>query len=434
MRECCLRVFRNACSMVRTLVIALGLILITSVSATLAKDGKAALVIGNSAYKTTPALANPRSDATDIATALEKLGYSVTKGLDVDKAEMDDIIKRFSAKLADVEVGVFFYAGHGLQVNGQNYLVPVDAKLESASSLDFELVKLETIQRQMEHASKTNIIFLDACRDNPLARNLARSMGTRSDAIGRGLAPAESGVDTLISFSTQPGNVALDGSGRNSPFAGALVKQLLSSTDDIADMLIAVRRDVMKSTSNQQVPWEHSALTANFYFSPKAENRAGQAGRELSQAQQAEVAFWNSVKDSQKPSVVHSYIDTYPNGIFVPVAKVVIADLEDPDRLKKSVDVSSFNGRWNVIRIGQNCPANRYWFEIEIRDGGVSGDVQAGGKISGKVSSTGALRFSHSGHAGGLVGYVASLKGRTGVGTFEVTKGRCKGTIATNRL
>ncbi len=120
-------------------------------------------------------------------------------------------------------VAVFFYAGHGLQVGGQNYLVPVDAQLVTASALDFEMVRLDLVHRAMEREASTNILFLDACRNNPLARNLARTMGTRSTAIGRGLAPVEAGVGTLVSFSTQPDNVALDGTGRNSPFAGALV-------------------------------------------------------------------------------------------------------------------------------------------------------------------------------------------------------------------
>jgi hypothetical protein len=427
-------VLRSAGLTIRLLGVAFGLLLTTHMETALTEEGKAALVIGNSAYKNSPALANPRADATDVAIALGKLGYSVTKGFDLDKSEMDDLIRGFARNLANAEVGVFFYAGHGLQVNGRNYLVPIDAKLEDGSSLDFELVKLEAIQRQMERATKTNIIFLDACRDNPLARNLARSMGTRSNAIGRGLAPAESGVGTMISFSTQPGNVALDGLGRNSPFAGALVKQLLSSNDNISDMLIAVRRDVMKATSNRQVPWEHSALTASFYFSPSVGHRAGKTAGDMSPAQQAELILWNSVKDSQNPSVIRSYIDTYPKGLFVPVAEVIIADLEDPERLKKSVDVSSFNGRWNVIRIGQNCPANRYWFEIEILDGRISGNVPTGGKISGRVTKRGELQFRHPGHAGGLVLYSANLKGRSGAGTFEVANGRCKGTIAMNRL
>src|SRR5262249_47247884 len=155
----------------------------------------------------------------------------------------------------------FFYAGHGFQVAGRNYLVPIDAKAETADALDFEMVQLDLVQRTMERAASTNILFLDACRNNPLARNLARAMGTRSAALGRGLAQMESGIGTLISFSTQPGNVALDGAGRNSPFAGALVKRVATSNDDLNALLIEVRNDVRKETQNRQVPWENSSLT-----------------------------------------------------------------------------------------------------------------------------------------------------------------------------
>src|ERR1700686_2233605 len=123
------------------------------------------------------------------------------------------------------------------------------------------MVRVDVVHRVMERQANTNIIFLDACRNNPLARNLARAMGTRSSEIGRGLAQVESGVGTLISFSTQPGNVALDGAGRNSPFAGALVRHITTSGDSLGDLLIAVRNDVRKETENKQVPWENSALT-----------------------------------------------------------------------------------------------------------------------------------------------------------------------------
>jgi uncharacterized caspase-like protein len=137
---------------------------------------------------------------------------------------------------------------------------------EGVEVLEFEMVRVDDIHRIMERQTNTNILVLDACRNNPLARNLARSMGRRSSDVGRGLAAVESGVGTLISFSTQPGNVALDGAGRNSPFAGALVKQLSNSNDDLSAILIAVRNDVMIETQRKQVPWEHSALTGRFYF------------------------------------------------------------------------------------------------------------------------------------------------------------------------
>ena len=229
---------------------------------------RVALVIGNSAYQHAGELANTRNDAVDMAAALRTHGFEVLDGIDLDKAALERKIRDFAAALVGADVGVFFYAGHGLQISGTNYLVPIDAQLRSASALDFEMVRLDLVQRTMEREAPTNILFLDACRDNPLAPNLARAMGTRSADIGRGLAPAESGVGTLISFSTQPGNVALDGTARNSPFAGALIRHLRSSNDDLSAILIAVRNDVMRETQRRQVPWEHSSLTGRFYFIP----------------------------------------------------------------------------------------------------------------------------------------------------------------------
>jgi len=227
---------------------------------------RVALVIGNSAYQHTPALTNPVNDARDMAAALKRRGFEIIEGFDLDKTAFDRKTRDFATALTSASAGLLFYAGHGLQVAGVNYLVPIDAQLTAPAALDFEMVRMDVLQRAMEQQTTTNVLFLDACRDNPLARNLARSMGTRSAEIGHGLAPVESGVGTLISFSTQPGNVALDGAGRNSPFAGALVKHISISSDDLSAILITVRNDVRKATKNKQVPWEHSALTGRFYF------------------------------------------------------------------------------------------------------------------------------------------------------------------------
>jgi uncharacterized caspase-like protein len=163
---------------------------------------------------------------------------------------------------------VFFYAGHGLQVSGRNYLIPVDASLQGERDLDFEAVSLDFVLKQMEigREGKTNVVFLDACRDNPLSRNLARSMGTRSASIGQGLAQVQTGVGTFIAYSTQPGNVALDGDGRNSPFTAALTKGIRQPGRNLTSVMIDVRKDVLATTNGKQVPWDHSALTGDFYF------------------------------------------------------------------------------------------------------------------------------------------------------------------------
>ena len=252
----------------RTVVVTLAaMIALGGLLATSAQAGKrVALVIGNSAYKHTPVLANPKHDAADMVKTLRQLGFQVVDGRDLNKTDMDRTILRFAEKLTGATLGAFFYAGHGLQVNGINYLVPIDAKLSTAYALEFEMVRLDKVQRVMEGATQTNIIFLDACRDNPLARNLARALGARSISIGRGLAHVEAGLGTLISYATQPDAVAFDGKGRNSPYTAALKRHLLTPGEDLTSVLIAVRNDVLTATNRRQVPWDQHALRAKLYL------------------------------------------------------------------------------------------------------------------------------------------------------------------------
>lgn len=292
-------------------------------SPALAQDKRVALVIGNSAYMHTPPLENPRNDAADIATQLRKLHFTVIEGRDLEKAAMDRLIRDFAETLSGAHVGLFFYAGHGLQISGQNYLVPIDATLSTASAIDFEMVRLDLVHRTMEREAKTNIIMMDACRDNPLSRNLARALGTRSATISKGLAAVESGEGTLISFSTQPGNVALDGTGRNSPYAAAILKHIATPGEDLPTILISVRNDVMQATGRRQVPWEHSALTAKFYFTAPQATIAPSLT-----PQQVEYEFWASVKDSTTPGVLRTYLERYPKGEFATVARALMEHYE----------------------------------------------------------------------------------------------------------
>jgi uncharacterized caspase-like protein len=231
-------------------------------------EKRVALIVGNTHYEHCPALSNPVNDANDIAAALKRLGFEVLLGLDLDKRAFDLKVRDFARTLNDADTALFFYAGHGLQVSLQNYLVPVDAAIESEPDLDFEGVRLDLVLKHMElnREGKTNIVFLDACRDNPFTENLARTMGTRAVSIGHGLAPVQTGVGTFIAYSTQPGNVAADGAGRNSPFAAALKRHIAEPGRDLTAIMIEVRKDVLEETRGRQVPWDHSALTQDFYF------------------------------------------------------------------------------------------------------------------------------------------------------------------------
>jgi hypothetical protein len=203
-----------------------------------------------------------------MAKALTEAGFEVILGLDLDKRGFDGKVRDFARALNEADVALFYYAGHALQVSGRNYLVPVDASMERERDLDFETVGVDFILRQMEidRENKTNLVFLDSCRDNPLARNLARSMGTRSASVSQGLAQVQTGVGTFIAYSTQPGNVALDGTGSNSPFTAALVKGLRTTDRNLTSVMVDVRKDVLAATGGKQVPWDHSSLTGDFYF------------------------------------------------------------------------------------------------------------------------------------------------------------------------
>jgi hypothetical protein len=304
---------------------------LTAGAGTAAAEKRVALVIGNSNYTSAPRLRTPANDADDVANALGRLGFEVVRGLDLDYAGMRETTRSFSERLVGADVGLFYYGGHGIQVSGKNYLLPIDAKVAVMSDLDFVAIDLDLVLRNMEREAPMNIVFLDACRDNPLASNYENAMGTRSLSVGRGLARIESGVGTLIAYATQPGNVALDGTGRNSPFAAALLKWIERPGLPISEVMIMVRRDVLRETSNQQVPWDHSSLTGQFYFAPPAPVAAPAAAAvkpaapDLAQPD-FEVAFWNSIKNENNPRLFEAYLNRYPNGAFANIARVKLQD------------------------------------------------------------------------------------------------------------
>ena len=296
-------------------------------------ERRVALVIGNSAYRAAPALPNPVRDADAMAASLERLGFDVTKGNDLDRAELVQIIREFAAKLPGSNVAMVFYAGHGLQVDGHNYLIPVDAELDEEMDLDFEATSLDLVMRQMEREQRVNLVFLDACRDNPLAQNLARSMGTaRSTAIGRGLALVDSSVGSFIAYSTQPGNVALDGDGNHSPFTAALLNHIETPGLGLSDMMAQVRNDVITATGGKQVPWDHSSLTGGFYFQPaslavatETTPAAQTTVPTVTPAVDKEVVFWESIKNSTNPADFQAYLAQFPNGTFAELARLRVA-------------------------------------------------------------------------------------------------------------
>lgn len=240
-------------------------VLLAALSVTASAAPRVALVIGNAAYEHTTPLRNSRNDAADMASALRAVGFEVIEGLDLDKSGFEEKLYEFAAAAQGAEATLFFYAGHGLQVDGENYLVPTDARLMREIDLRLRTFELTAFTDEMRGA--TNMVFLDACRDNPLARSLVRSMGaTRSAAVGRGLGRVDSTSGTLIAYATQPGNVAGDGAGRNSPFTEALLAHLATPGQSVNDLMTVVTGAVMSATGGRQQPWVHSSLPHTFHF------------------------------------------------------------------------------------------------------------------------------------------------------------------------
>ncbi|RWF16626.1 MAG: hypothetical protein EOS25_19585, partial [Mesorhizobium sp.] len=248
---------------------------------------------------------------------------------DLDLTGMRRSIRDFVGKLEGADMALFFYAGHGLQVDGDNFMIPVDAQLVSHNDLDFEALPIELVLSAMERNAKVNLVFLDACRDNPLASTLARSMGTRSMAVGRGLAKLDTGVGSLIAFATQPGNVAHDGSGRNSPFTTALLKHLGTPGQSITDDLIAVRRSVLDATDGKQIPWDSSSLTGPVVLNPSPiQDTATRPAATADTDKSVELAYWDTIKSSTEKSYFEAYLQQYPNGAFGALARLKIEAIE----------------------------------------------------------------------------------------------------------
>jgi len=223
-----------------------------------------ALIIGNANYVNAGVLRNPVNDAKSIENILKILGFDVLAYLNTSQTEMKKAIDNFGEKLKDYDIGLFFYAGHGIQVKGHNYLIPVDAKLKSENDVEYDCVDAGRVLAKMEDSdNKTNIIILDACRNNPFERSWTRS------TQGQGLAFMNAPSGSLIAYATQPGNTSSDGSRRNGLYTSALLKHIKTKNITILEMFQKGRSTVMRQTGKNQIPWESMFLRGNFYFNGK---------------------------------------------------------------------------------------------------------------------------------------------------------------------
>jgi len=298
---------------------------------------RVALVIGNSNYENIQSLANPENDARLMAETLKEAGFEVRELIDGDYREMKKELLEFGRVLrnTEVEVGLIYYAGHGVQVRGENYLIPVNATLADEDEVDLEGINVNDFLRVMNSSnSPVNIVVLDACRNNPFKGSFRSAT--------RGLAPVDAPMGTLIAYATSPGQVALDGAADNSPYTAALSRAIVDSAGaPIESVFKQARRDVLLETGDKQVPWEVSSITGDFYFYPEADEAPASAPSPAVSSSDLDVAYWTAVRDNPTAAELRAYLEKFPNGLFATAAQKRLEALENKPQQQASLTPST---------------------------------------------------------------------------------------------
>jgi uncharacterized caspase-like protein len=283
-------------------------------------ESRVALVIGNGRYANAEPLPNAQNDATLIGQSLREVGFTVTEKHNVGLAELQHDIVQFAQAAGEADIALVYYAGHGIQVGGVNYLIPIDASLKHESSVGFETVNLRALANALASA-KTRLIILDACRNNPFASHM--ELSTASRGISRGLARIEtSAPGELFVFSTDPDTTAEDGSGSNSTFAAAVAAYIRQPGLEIHQVFNRVGQAVVKATNGDQVPWQHSSLQGDMFLNGSAS--------QTTPSQSAEIALWQSAEGAGTPQAYRAYQRKYPHGEFAEMADIQLAVLTHP--------------------------------------------------------------------------------------------------------
>ena len=291
---------------------------------------RVALVIGNSAYQNVAILPNPTNDGAVIATMLKGAGFDIVDSRhDLPANEMRRALRDFADRARDADIAVVYYAGHGMEVGGNNYLIPIDAKLERDTDVYDEALSLDRVLVAIEPAKQLRLVILDACRDNPFAKSMKRTLASR--AIGRGLAQIEpASPNTLIAYSAKAGSTALDGDSKNSPFTTALSNHLTKPGLDVRRAFGFVRDDVLKTTSNRQEPFVYGSLggddvplvPAPAVVAPSAPVPNPQA----EMRKDYELALQVGNKDA-----LNAFIAQYPDGFYANLARIQLAKIQAED-------------------------------------------------------------------------------------------------------
>lgn len=280
------------------------------------KERRVALVIGNAAYRAAPALPNPGNDAQDMAAALKALGFEVIDGHDLDRRGMGEALSRFARAANGADAALVFYAGHGLQFRGENFLLPVDAAPSDEFAIPYETTRVADLVDALQNAKGIRILILDACRNNPLADRIASSGRSRDSSIGRGLARMAQSSGMVVAYATQANDVAADGTGRNSPFSAAMLEHLSEPGLEIGQMFRRVAVSVNQRTKGRQTPELSLSLLGDFYF-----NRA-----------ETDLQAWSKVRDSNEAPALRGFIERFPKSYLADAARARIDAVERAQR------------------------------------------------------------------------------------------------------
>jgi caspase domain-containing protein len=350
--------------------LAIGLMLFSSMVADANAEKRVALVIGNGAYKNVPTLPNPPNDAADVAAALRRSGFDIIFETNLDQIGMQDASIRFAREARTADVALFYYSGHALQFAGVNYLVPVDATLRDEADLR-RMARADEILADLQQAKNLRILVLDACRDNPFAEDLKRSIGrTRSASIGSGLAKMESPDGTIISYATQSGRTADDGFGRNSPYTRAFLKHI-QDKDTITTVFQHVSASVYEDSKGSQVPELSLSFFGEFYLNGKPENTAAPPSVAVPVDPCAGAPdHWRSAEAVGTVNAFEDHMLRFPTCAFTGLAKSRIAALSMPGAAVSPRN--TFDGIWIIKEICDKkapWPADSFQFGGRIKDG-----------------------------------------------------------------
>ena len=314
-----------------SMAIGCGMLVLLLLWSTAQAEKRVALVIGNSAYQNASKLTNPSNDSKAISGMLLAAGFDlVALHENVGIREMRRAISDFGDSVRDADLAVVYYSGHGIEVNGTNYLVPVDALLERDIDVPYETFSLDNLVQVLEPARRLRLVMLDACRDNPFARSMKRTIGTR--AVSRGLAAVEpTSVNTLIGFAAKAGSFALDGEGSNSPYAAAVLNNLAIPGLDLRIAFGRVRDEVLAATKNRQEPFVYGSLGGSnvSIVDPAAPSNAGapppqSQGSMLDRADRA----WASTKDTTSIAILEDFIRQFGNTPYGSMARARLEELK----------------------------------------------------------------------------------------------------------